>query len=183
MAGKGRLLHLIWIASLATTSITALAQSTSHVEDAASCRRAAEGFYRWYVPLANENLKDRAAEIAIQRKAPSFGPELLRALKQDFDAQRKSSEIVGIDFDPFVGDDAGENYEVRGVSISGDVCIAEVWQVSSRDKQWKPSKPDVVAELSESGGRWQFTNFFYHDGKDDLVSALTWWRKQRDKQN
>ena len=55
----------------------------------------------------------RTADIAVQRKAGLFNPDLVRALKIDSEAQsRAKGELVGIDFDPFVGSqDPADRYE------------------------------------------------------------------------
>ena len=185
MARNNRVFHLIWIVSLATTSILALAQDTHRLENVASCRQVAQDFYGWYVPFYEKHgLQYRTADVALQRKAALFNPALLQALKVDFAAQRRSNEIVGIDFDPFVGNDGGENYEVRKVSLKDDRCFVEVWQSPvSENPSWKPDKPDVIAELSKQAGHWQFRNFRYADmDNDDLISALEGWREARCKQ-
>jgi hypothetical protein len=130
-----------------------------------------------------EKHRYRPADTAIQRKATVFDAILLQALKVDFAAQRSSKEIVGIDFDPFVGNDGGEDYEIRKVSLKGDRCFVEVWQAPLSDKSWKPDKPDVIAELSKQTGHWQFMNFHYPTMENsDLISALEWWREARGKQ-
>ena len=50
-----------------------------------------------------------------------FNPALLQALKLDSEAAaRAKGEIVGIDFDPFVGgQDADDHYEARRVTWEG----------------------------------------------------------------
>lgn len=182
MACSNRVLHLIWIVSLATTSIPAMAQDTHRLDNVASCRRLSQDFYRWYVPLYKKH-NHRTAETAIQRKATVFVPALRQALKVDFAAQRGSSGIVGIDFDPFVGNDGGESYEVRNVSLKGDRCFVEVWQSPLSDGSWKPDRPDVIGELSKQTGHWQFRNFRYPNMENsDLISELEWWREARGKQ-
>jgi hypothetical protein len=185
MACETRLLHLVSIVTLATISIPAMAQETLHPEDVSSCRHFAQDFYDWYVPLTQKSLKYPASDLAIQRKAVVFDPALLRALRADSAAQRRfKGEIAGIDFDPFVGgQDPADHYDLRKIGLKGDRCFVEVWRNSSKDGSWKPDKPDATAELSKQTGHWQFMNFHYPDGErdDDLISALAWWREERDK--
>lgn len=141
-----------------TISIPAIAQDTP---DVSSCRQFAQEFYRWYVPFTQKDLKYPASDIAIERKSALFDAALLQALKADADAQKKAEgEIVGLDFDPFMGSqDPADHYDIRKVSIRGDTCLVEVWRNSPREKPWEPVKPDVIAELSKRTGRWQFRNF------------------------
>jgi hypothetical protein len=183
MTCESRFFRLVWIAALTAISLSAFAQEARPLDDAASCQKFAQEFYRWYIPIYEGHPSERrAADVAIQRKGKAFDPVLLQALNVDFAAQRKSNEIDGIDFDPFVGGDGGEDYEVRKVSLKGEVCYAEVWQKPSSDDSWKPNGPDVVAEISKQVGKWKFKNFSYRNGNDDLLSALEWWRKERTKQ-
>jgi hypothetical protein len=188
MGIKCRITHLVWLLALAVIQVPATAQDALRSEDVSSCRRFAQDFYSWYLPLIHQRRNYPTSDIAIQRKATVFEPALLRALKVDSVAQRRANgEIVGIDFDPFVGSDGAENYELRKAYLHGDRCLVEVWQTPPNDNSWKPAKPDVIAELSKQAGHWQFRNFFYPDangsnGNSDLISALAWWREARGKQ-
>src|SRR5579872_7505605 len=93
-----------WFAILAIAPGFSTAQVTSTPDQSASCRRFAQAFYDWYVPLLQKQSNGPTSDIALRRKAEMFGPNLLRALKLDSAAQaRAKGELVGIDFDPFVG--------------------------------------------------------------------------------
>ena len=93
--------HLVWVLALAVISIPAIEQDTPGVS---SCRQFARDFYSWYVPFTQKNLKYPASDLAIERKAAYFDAALLQAMKADAAAQKQAEgEIVGIDFDPFVG--------------------------------------------------------------------------------
>jgi hypothetical protein len=176
MNNRARIVHF-WIscALLATASRCAVAQVSTHPDESSSCRRFTQAFYDWYVPLTQK------WEIALQRKADMFNPDLLRALKIDSQAQaRAKGELVGIDFDPFVGSqDPAGHYEARRVTWKGDRCSVEVWGASPTDTASKSGKPDVVAELAQEKGHWQFLNFHYPDLKTDLLSVLAQLRKER----
>ncbi len=79
-------------------------------EKVGNARNFVKNFYDWYVPLYN-NFDSRQAKndensppmrVAIYRHASLFSPALLKALREDDNAQRRAKEIVGIDFDPFL---------------------------------------------------------------------------------
>ena len=60
-------------------------------------------FYSWYVPIATSDKKEPSSTIAIQKRYDCFDAPLLSALKKDAAAQTASpTEIVGLDFDPFL---------------------------------------------------------------------------------
>ncbi len=170
----------MYFAILAMTSTSAAQQPPARPDDSASCRRFTQAFYDWYVPYLQKELKVPASDIALERKPEVFSPELLRALKEDSAAQaRVKEEIVGLDFDPFVGSqDPADRYETRKVTLEGNVCSVEVWGVSA--EAGKSAKPDVVAQLTQVKGHWQFLNFRYPMNAD-LISVLGILRKDRQK--
>ena len=145
--------------------------------DASSCRSAATEFYQWYVPLLGKRSNGPAWDVALQHRSPMFSPELLQALKSDSETQRRAKgEIVGIDFDPFVGgQDPADHYEVRRITLQDRSCLVEVWSTPSDTR----IRPDVIAELSYQNGRWRFLNFRYPDENTDLVTVLMQLRKSR----
>jgi hypothetical protein len=108
-----------------------------------------------------------------------FAPTLLRALKADAKAQSQANgELVGLDFDPFVGgQDPADHYDVRNVKLKAGTCFAQVWRNSPTSA--KPTLPDAIAELSKAGGRWQLENFRYPEEKANLVSVLAALRSER----
>ena len=150
-------------------------------QDGSSCRRFVQEFYDWYVPFTQANVDGRAMDIALQRKAPLFHPDLARALKIDSAAQsRAKGELVGIDFDPFLGSqDPADHYEARLATMKANKCSVEVRPASPGDTAAKPGKADVVAELSFVGARWEFQNFRYPAVGADLVSVLAGLREER----
>ena len=172
---------LVWILVIAAMSRPAVAQERSRADEVRSCRQFAQEFYRWYVPFTQANLKYPASDVAIKRKPTLFESGLLRALKADAAAQNQAAgEIVGIDFDPFVGSqDPADHYEIRKTSVRGDTCLVEVWRDSPKEKPWRPDKPDVIAEISRQSGHWHFKNFRYPEVNGDLISELAWWRNAR----
>ena len=144
-----------------------------------SCREFAQSFYDWYVPATQA--PGASAEIVTQRKAALLSPSLLRALSADFAAQaRAKGELVGLDFDPFVGSqDPADHYTARNTKVDGDDCLVEVWRDSPNDTAAKSNQPEVVAELANADGRWRFVNFRYPAVTDDLLSTLKRLRQDR----
>lgn len=140
------------------------AQSKTRRDVHVSAREFVEGFYRWYVPTA---LGDNASrDIALKLKVSDFSPELRRLLREDSAAQAKCNEIVGIDFDPFLGtQDPADHYQVGEIRREGPSYQAAIF----RSEDGKPSeKPDVIAEFSEREGGWCFVNFYYLNGTNLL---------------
>jgi len=144
-----------------------------------SCREFAQSFYDWYAPATQ--VPGASAEIVTQRRAELLSPALLRALNADFAAQaRANGELVGLDFDPFVGSqDPADHYAARGTKLNGSDCLVEVWRDSPNDTAAKSNQPDVVAELATASGRWKFVNFRYPAVNADLLSTLERLRQDR----
>lgn len=111
--------------------------------------------------------------MALKLRARSFSPNLFRALRIDAEAQaRTKGEIVGIDFDPFLGSqDPANRYEVRAVAQRGSVCSVEVWHLPT-DPTMGATHPEVIADLTLVQGGWQFSNFRYPDIDSDLLTVL-----------
>lgn len=171
-----------WFALIISAS--SLAQQSQKSQATLNCQRFTQEFFDWYTPFTQNDSDGPALDIAIKDKAGVFSPELLRALRGDAEAQaRTPGEIVGIDFDPFVGSqDPADHYAVRHVSVKGNTCSAEVWRDSPSDTRTpKPQIPDSIAELVEQAGRWKFVNFRYPDFKTDLLRVLASLRKERQK--
>jgi hypothetical protein len=179
MGSKCRGAYLFCFVALAISSIAASPQSDA----ALSCKQFAQSFYTWYVPLTQTTLDHPPFETALERKAAVFAPELLQALRADAQAQRRAKgEIVGIDFDPFVGgQDPADHYDTRNMTLRADKCVIEVWRDSPNDTSAKSNQPDVVAELSKRAGRWQFTNFRYPSVNANLIAVLSSLRKERSR--
>lgn len=168
---------------LAACSFSASAQQSVVPERIPECRRFAQEFYSWYVPFTQRRLNGPASDVALRRKSAVFSPGLLKALRIDSEAQaRAKGKIDGLDSDPFVGgQDPADHYAVRQVTTRGDRCFAEVWRDSRTDTSAKSQKPEVVAELAQRAGHWEFVNFYYPDVNADLMSILASLRKDRGK--
>jgi hypothetical protein len=141
-------------------------------------------FYDLYAKLARQENKESSDTLAVKQKKANFSPELVRRLKDDADASAKvSSEIVGLDFDPFLNaQDIGERYTVGKVTKKGPNYLAEVYGSWNGKKS---VKPDVTPELSNQGGHWIFENFHYQHTNipenENLLSVLSTLKKDREK--
>jgi hypothetical protein len=162
------------------------AQPPTTPSQSQDCGPFVQQFYKWYVAKVNASMKrnsrESALEVTLREKRSSFSPELVKGLKEDLAASKKSpGEIVGLDFDPFLNaQDIAERYLVGKITPKGDHYWVEVFGVWEGHKN---SNPDVVPELAFENGQWIFTNFHY--GKTDipvnenLVSILQILKKDR----
>jgi hypothetical protein len=164
------------------------AQTPTTPSQPQDCGPFVQQFYNWYVAKENalmkRNSRESALEVTLREKRSSFSPELVKGLKEDLAASKKSpGEIVGLDFDPFLNaQDIAERYLVGKITPKGDHYWVEVFGVWGGQKN---SNPDVVPELAFENGQWIFTNFHY--GKtgspvnENLVSVLQILKKDRRK--
>ena len=122
---------------LAIFSGPAMAQAPVRQAESTACRKFVQDFYDWYAPLAKKSLREPAWNLALQRKPEAFSADLLKALKMDSEAAaRAKGDIVGLDFDPFVGgQDPAGHYQARDVSWQGETCLIEVWPAFGRQIQ------------------------------------------------
>lgn len=161
---------------------SAMAQRASASETKQACRAFVQRFYEWYVPKALHESGVPASDLALKYQRSVFSPDLIRALREDSEAQaRAAGAIVGLDFDPFLNtQDPSSHYVVSDVMLSGNRCRADVYGVSSGAKS---SKPDVLPELAFENGRWLFVNFHYGKSKrsndENLLSILRTLREGR----
>ena len=133
-------------------------------------------FYGWYVPSAQHGT---GMEVAVRDSAALFAPELVRALQADAEAQAADSEeVVGLDGDPFLdAQDFCDTYTAGTARRAGlDVLVDIRGNCSARGE----SRPDVVAELSQTQSGWVFRNFRYPRRDSDLMKDLEDLRRARD---
>ena len=166
---------------LAAASVPLQAQATSPVEIEKSCRDFVQGFYDWYAPKALTARDSPAFVFALKDKHSTFSPELYRLLQQDSEAQAKATEIVGLDFDPFLNSqDPGHSYVVGKISVRGGRYFVDIHGKSSGKIS---AKPVVVPELLRKDAQWLFVNFHYGKTKypenENLLSILKTLRAQR----
>ncbi len=150
-----------------------------------SCRDFVQEFYNWYLPVALKGHNLPSSVIALRAKPSLFDVKLANALRGDAEAQRRvSAEIVGIDFDPFLGSqDPGPRYLAREGVVKDGKCMAPVDVVA----RGKPPERTVLAETALREGRWIFVNFHYREPSvskpDDLLNILAKLRAERKKGN
>lgn len=160
------------------------AQGATGPKSRRSCRVFVQRFYKWYVPQALKEGKMSASDRALKYKGSAFSPGLLRALKEDSEAQAEAKgELVGLDFDPFLNtQDPSPQYAVGNVTLKGESCWANVNSVSSGKNG---AKGDVVPELVIHKGHWVFVNFHYPSPSrpefENLLSLLTYLRTIREQ--
>jgi len=144
------------------------------------CRKFVQDFYDWYVPVALQHHNEPASNIALRMKPSAFDPKLLRLLRRDFEAQSHASEIVGLDFDPFLDtQDPSERLTIQKVEKNGADCLVSVHSLSPDEVR------ELVAEVKFSDGRWRFANFHYSEGKKrwNLIKELNAWEADRQAVN
>jgi len=137
-----------------------------------SCRRFVQAFYDWYLPRAKKT-RGTASNLVLKYRSTDLSLELRKRLKEDSDAQARSRDLVGLDFDPFLNtqDDSFERCTVEHVFRKNSNYWAQVTCVFPGPN---PSKAQIMPEVMPQGERWQFVNFHYHDdsGDTDLLSIL-----------
>lgn len=167
------------------SSVPATAQSVQNKMES-SCRKFTQEFYDWYAPLV-QDISPASVSVAQrkirERETEVLSPRLFRALRADNEAQeRAKGELVGLDFDPFVGSqDPAEHYEIRKTHLHGNRCSVEIWRSSPNDTAAKSDKPDGVAQLINEASRWRFVNFQYPQLNSDLLSTLAELAKERSR--
>jgi hypothetical protein len=140
-------------------------------------RHFAARFYDWYVKRAAD--ADRIEILSTEEMRRALSPELLQALKRDYEAQAQDNDyIVGLDFDPFLAaQDPCDRYEVGKIVKKGESYWAEIHGVGGC---YSHDEPDLSAELTSRNGGWKFVNFHY-PGRyaKDLRSLLAHLRRNR----
>ncbi|HZZ32135.1 MAG TPA: hypothetical protein VFE10_09095 [Phenylobacterium sp.] len=135
-----------------------------------------QDFYDWYL----RHISDRNGpgfEVALQDRPQAFSTQLTDALRADLRASaRVRDEVVGLDFDPFLGSqDPDPKYQVGDVRRAGATWLAKVHGVRSGRRS---TRPDVTAEVARGANGWLFVNFHYPDGLD-LLATLAELRRSR----
>jgi hypothetical protein len=150
----------------AVAACSVCAQAKGAWEAAQSPRAFVEGFYRWYVPIAQRVDGTTHSDFAIQRKGSAFSAELRQLLREDSEAQSKCSDIIGIDMDPFLVSGDEESYEVGKIAKEGGNYRAEIYGVRSGKRL---ATPVLIAEISGAKGHWFFVDFHYPNSADLLT--------------
>lgn len=136
-----------------------------------------QDFYDWYSPIAFRQKNSLPWESALNLREELFSFKLVYALKRDSLATSNiDGTYTGLDFDPFINTDSPcEHYLVGQVLEYNKNMRAEIQPVCNR--KLRP-KVVVYAEVTFKKNHWQFTNFYYPEGRD-LFQVLAELRKDR----
>lgn len=134
----------------------------------ASPRGYLDDFYKWYVPHISGDAANLEHLLDLARW--DLSPELYRRLKEDTQAQAACTEIVGIDFNPFLlSQYPADNYEVDRIIRHGAHYEADLYEVHNGQRGVKPA---VTVLLARQADRWVLLNFVDHARKIDLLEVL-----------
>jgi hypothetical protein len=126
----------------------------------------------------------RAIAVAKKKNDPCDAIFCRRAawLRRRFASAGARCELVGLDFDPFLGSqDPADRYEARQPTVKSGTCSVGVWRTSPTDTAAKMDAPEAIAELKQQNGAWRFVNFTYSVGGPDLLHQLANLRRERQK--
>lgn len=136
-----------------------------------SARRFAQSFYDWYVPLG-ERAADKRYDSLLMTRAGQFAAPLRTALKEDMDAQQRTSEVVSVigEYDPFLNSqDPCKRYEARESVASHNGYAVAIYGVCDQGA----AALAVIVDVERNNETWIFTNFHIPEQpKSDLLSAL-----------
>jgi len=173
------------VAFFSLLPVAAAPQASQPSKDEQSCRDFVQQFYDWYLSFNTSKGKLPAngpSEEDVLRLRPQvLSPDLLRMLKEDLEASKKSpDDVEGLDFDPFRDtQDPSPKIKVERVTAAGGHCNAVVYGIRGGKKQEK-----VKPELAQGANGWVFVNFHYDSEtpKDDnLIDILKTLREDRKK--
>ncbi|MES1195705.1 MAG: hypothetical protein ABUL58_02025 [Steroidobacter sp.] len=145
--------------------------------DANAAGAFVQDFYDWYSPLAFREKNSLPWESALRQREELFSLKLVYALKRDSLATSNiDGTYTGLDFDPFLNtDNSCEHYLVGQVLEYTKNFRAEIQPVCNGKLH---PKATVYAEIVFKKNHWQFTNFYYPEGRD-LFQVLAELRKER----
>jgi hypothetical protein len=164
--------------------VSASSQEKHPQSPSTSCRAFVGKFYSWYLANDSKLTQHYAGDAALKYRSSLFSPAIVRAVREDDEAQDKAgSDLVSLDCDPFVGPDGlAEGHVVEKVIAADGKCWAEVHAIWE-GKETKT--PDVIPELETKNGKWIFVNFYFpsatYSTAWDLLSALKALREEQKK--
>ncbi len=144
----------------------------------ASVRAFVQKFYDWYLNTSMEDPRP-AWEFLLDEPPATLSPELISALKVDWEAQQKvDNENVGLDFDPFFsGNDPCDRYVVGKVHSKAGHYLVDMYCIRNEKKE---SKPCAAADVVRKNGRWLIVNVWYGTG-GEMLGVLEFLRDKRAK--
>ena len=144
------------------------------------CKKFVQDFYEWYIPKATADVSKQgstAEALALKKRPDDFSRALRYALTGNASASAKSTEVVGLDGDPFLNcQDCPKKVKYGEPRLTGYKCQVGLYFMRDNVPE---EKPHVVAEAMYTQKRWVFTNFLDGDGGDDLMTILQKLKQQR----
>jgi hypothetical protein len=134
-------------------------------------QRFVQQFYDWYVPLGLSEVSSGPAWYAALSHNPALlSDDLLRELRADSIAQSGTTDLVGLDFDPYLNSqDPCKRYETAAGVRGAHTYRVPVHAVCAGSRH---VDPDVIVEVALINGKWLIRNFVYPPSKTDLLSQL-----------
>lgn len=173
---------VVFVLTLVVSAVSSEQMAGATPDLKTSCKTFVQDFYNWYLPK-NHNLDNcGTVDKAVDKKKALFSKELLSALQEDIKASdANKDEIVGLDFDPFLNaQDTPERCIAGSVKQKGADYYCDIYSVYEGKKR---AKPDLVAQLVNTNGKWVFTNFRYEQSQipenQNLLSILKVLKRDR----
>jgi hypothetical protein len=146
------------------------------------CKKFVQDFFDWYVPKASADVSQQgstAEALALKKHPDDFSRALKYALTGDASASAKSTEVVGLDGDPFLNcQDCPKKVKFGEPKLTGYKCQVSLYFMQDNVQE---EKPHVTAEAMYTQKRWVFTNFLDPDGGEDLLTTLQKLKADRSK--
>jgi len=137
------------------------------------CKKFVQGFYDWYLPKASADVNKQgstAEALALKKRPDDFSRALKYALMKDSAASAQSTEVVGLDGDPFLNcQDCPKKVKYGDPKLTGYKCQVSLFFMQDNVPE---EKAHVIAEAMYTQKRWVFTNFIDGDGSGDLMQTL-----------
>jgi hypothetical protein len=137
------------------------------------CKKFVQDFYDWYLPKAAADVSKQGSTgeaLALKKRPEDFSRALKSALTVDAAASAKSTELVGLDGDPFLNcQDCPKKVKFGEPKLTGYKCQVSLFFMQDNVPE---EQPHVIAEAMYTQKRWVFTNFLDGEGGDDLMTTL-----------
>ena len=137
------------------------------------CKKFVQDFYEWYLPKATADVNKQGSTgeaLALKKRPDDFSRALKYALMQDSGAASKSTEVVGLDGDPFLNcQDCPKKVKYGDPKLTGYKCQVPLYFMQDNVPE---EQAHVIAEAMYTQKRWVFTNFLDAEGGDDLLTTL-----------
>ncbi len=137
------------------------------------CKKFVQEFYDWYLPKASADVNKQgstAEALALKKRPDDFSRALKYALTVEAAAGTKSTELVGLDGDPFLNcQQCPLHVKYGDPKLTGYKCQLPLYFIQDGEAE---TAPHVIPEAMYTQKRWVFTNFIDGDGSGDLMQTL-----------